>query len=158
MDNRQLLRRSSDLADDVDWAKVSDEHAFKVAVRLADWLTSSDCPEPLIKWFAGAVDRAEHNPRKFLAELGFIAEKRRPRAGVAWTARMIQQLVASGHTQSEAIKLFVDATYSARHPVSKRTVEAYLRKQKSDQQLAMRQIAIISALRTGAKKENADEA
>jgi hypothetical protein len=144
---RKQLERARDLADDVDWAKVSDEYAFQLAERLADWLASSDCPAPLVRWFAGAVDRAEYDPRKFLAELGFTAEKRRPRAGVAWTARMVGQLVSRGYTQSAAIELLVDATYSARHPVSKRTIESYLRKHLADEKRDTRQRAIIAALR-----------
>lgn len=144
---RKQLERTANLADDVDWARVSDEYAFKLAERLADWLASSECPAPLVHWFAGAVDRANYDPRKFLAELGFAAEKRRPRAGHAWTARMVRDLVARGYTQSAAIELLVDASYSARHPISKRTIESYLRAHQIEQTAESRRRALVAALR-----------
>lgn len=144
---RKQLKRASDLVDDADWARVSDEYAFDLAEQLADWLASSDCPEPLVRWFAGAVDRAKYDPRRFLAELGFAAGKRRPRAGHAWTARMVRELMASGRTQSEAIESLVDASYSARHPISKRTIESYLRAHQREQTAELRHRAIVAALR-----------
>jgi hypothetical protein len=148
-----------EIEDDADWARVSEEYAFNLAVSLGNYLAESDCPAPLVRWYCGAIDRALgrklDRPSVFLEELGFSAGKRRPRLGPEWTARVIEQLMTERRlTWREAIELLQEtARDHAGHVVGHRSIEKYIAEGRKIRARRAKVDAQITALRRGSSKK-----